>query len=292
MRKLASAKTEDVVIYGSSSLMYRGLSSKVEDQDATTPISSLAGDLDLHVRAHSGNILWRSRVSGGYLGDQSDRGDSNGRASNLYVSMMHEPSGAELTLGRQRATDNGIYGYFDGATIAYPVSELATLKVLAGGVNSNSRDAPSSDHLAYGIATEFQIPQPGLQLNVFVVEQTYENMTERRAVGGEIAYFDELYQGLLITDYDVEFQEVNNVTFNGSRTLGDDTNVSLSLGYQRSPFLSTTNALIGEYDVNFNQLVERLGDGLDIYDAALDKTALSQYASVVVITNYRNLCEL
>jgi hypothetical protein len=282
VRKLASVKPQDMVIYGSSSLMYRGLSSKVEGQDATTPISSLAGDLDLHMRAQSGNILWRSRVSGGYLSDQSDRGDSSGRASYLYISMTHEPTGAELTLGRQRATDSGIYGYFDGATFGYPVTGLATVKLLAGAVNSNSSDAPTSDHLAYGIATEFHLPEPGLQLEVFVVEQTYDSMTERRAVGGEVSYFNDMNQFLLITDYDVEFQEVNNVTFNGSRTLSEATTLSLSAGYQRSPFLSTTNALIGEYDVNFKQLLERLGDRLNIYEAALDRTALSQYASAVV----------
>jgi hypothetical protein len=137
-RRLASAKTDDVVIYGSSSLMYRGLASKVEDQKTTTPVSSVAGDLDLHMRAHSGNILWRSRVSGGYLSDQSDRGDSSSRASYLYIGMQHEPSGAELTLGRQRATDNGIFGYFDGAILGYPLLGSATLKLLAGSVASCS----------------------------------------------------------------------------------------------------------------------------------------------------------
>ncbi|MEZ5571409.1 MAG: tetratricopeptide repeat protein [Halioglobus sp.] len=282
VRKLSSAKTEDLVFYGSSSLMYRGVQSKVEDQDATTPVSSLSSDLDLHVRAHSGNIVWRGRLSGGYLSDQSDRGDSNGRASNLYINMLHEPSGAELTLGRQRATDNGIYGYFDGATFGYPLGDMAALKLLAGGVNYYSGDAPSSDHMAYGVATEFHFPQPAVQLGLYVVEQTYDGLTERRAVGGEFSYFDELYQGVLIADYDFEFGEINNVTFNGSRAVGDSTTVSLSLGYQRSPFLSTTNALIGEYDMDFNQLVERLGDGLDIYDAALERTALSEYASLVV----------
>jgi hypothetical protein len=70
--------------------------------------------------------------------------------------------------------------------------------------------------------------------------------------------------------------------FNGNWNIFDTTNLSLSLGYQRSPFLSATNALIGEYDVSLDQLVKGLDSNTDIYDAALERTALSRYASLVV----------
>ncbi len=282
IRKLATQRNNDTQVYGSTSLMYRGLSRKVADQDAETAISSLAGDLDLHMRARSGSFLWRSRVTGGYLSDQSDRGDSDGRVSNLYASIMHEPSGAELTVGRQRASENGIYGYFDGASFSYPLGELVTLSLRGGAVSTSSQDAPSSDHKVYGVGTEIHLADPGLRLQLYAMEQTYDGLTERRAVGAEISYFNDFSHYLLVADYDIKFKEANNLMLNSSWQLGDVTNVALSLGYQRSPFLSATNAIIGEYDMDLDELVGGLDDGLDIYDAALDKTALSRYASLVV----------
>lgn len=281
-RRLASSQGRDATIYGSTSLMYRGLRREIEDQDADTPISSLAGDLDLHIRASSGDFEWRSRVSGGYLSDQSDRDDSDGRVSNLYVGVEHEPSGVELTLGRQRASENGIYGYFDGATISVPTAGLATITLMGGAVTNSSRDAPSSDHQVYSLGTEFGLSNPGLRFGLYGMEQTYDGLTERRAIGGEVSYFNDFSHYLLVADYDIKFKETNNVMFNGSWGIGDATNVSLSLGYQRSPFLSATNALIGEYDIDLDRLIDGLGDGLDIYDAALEKTAVSQHASLVV----------
>ena len=281
-RRVASGRSDEATVFGNASLMYRGMRSQVDGQDGQTPISSLAGDLDLQMRARTDAFLLRSRVSGGYLQDQSDRGDSTGRVSNLYLDITHEPSGAELTLGRQRSTSYGIYGYFDGASFSYPVAGFTSLTVMAGTVANNSQDAPNSDHQVYGLGTELHFPDPALRLRLYGMEQTFDGLTERRAIGGEVSWFNDFSNYLVIADYDLEFQETNNLMFNGNWNITDTTNIAVSLGYQRSPFLSATNALIGEYDVNLDQLVKGLNNGTDIYDAALERTALSQYASLVV----------
>ena len=281
-RRVASGRSDEATVFGSASLMYRGMRSQVDNQDAQTPISSLAGDLDLHMRAQTDGFLWRARVSGGYLGDQSDRGDSQGRVSNLYLDITHEPSGAQLIIGRQRSSAYGVYGYFDGGSFSYPVVGSTTLTVMAGTVANTSQDAPNSDHQVYGLGTELHFPDPALRLRLYGVEQTFDGLTERRAVGGEVSWFNDFSNYLVIADYDLEFQETNNLMFNGNWNITDTTNLAVSLGYQRSPFLSATNALIGEYDVSLDQLVKGLDNGTDIYDAALERTALSQYASLVV----------
>lgn len=281
-RRVASDRTNDTTVFGNASLMYRGMRSKVDNQDAQTPISSIAGDLNLRMQARTDTFLWRGRVSGGYLEDQSDRSDSNGRVSTLYLDITHEPSGAELTVGRQRTSAYGVYGYFDGATLSYPVAGFSTLTVIAGTVANTSRDAPNSDHQVYGLGTELHFPDPALRLRLYGVEQTFDGLTERRAIGGELSWFNDFSNYLLVADYDLEFKETNNVMLNSSWNIGDTTNLALSLGYQRSPFLSATNALIGEYGVSLDELVKGLDNDTDIYDAALERTALSRYASLVV----------
>ena len=281
-RRTANVRSGETSIYGSSSLMYRGMRTEVESQGDVTNISSVAGDVDLHLRARSDDFLWRGRIDGGYLSDQLDRGNSDGRVSRLYIGVTHEPSGMELTLGRQRLNGNGIYGYFDGASFSYPVTDTIAINLIGGSTTDSSRDAPDSDRKVYGLSTEINFDDLPLRLQLYGMEQTYDGLTERRALGGEVSYFNDYSHYLLVLDYDIKFKKTNNVMFNGSWTLGLNTNVALSLGYQRSPFLTASNAIIGEYSLDLDKFIDELTKDSDIYDAALEKTALSSYASLVV----------
>lgn len=281
-RKKNARRRIDNAIYGSTSLVYRGLRRKVNDENSETAISALQADLDLHIRARTGNILVRSRVNGGYLSDYSERRDSDGRISNLYLGVTHEPSGAEVTVGRQRTNENGIYGYLDGLAFSYPVTDKFALNLVTGSVAASSRASPGSDRRVYGLGADFRFTKPGWKLQLYAIEQTFASITERRAVGGEASFFNDYSHYLLIADYDIKFNEPNNFLFNGSWDVSKSTKLSLSLGYQRSPFLTASNALNGEFDVDLEQFIDSLDEESDIYDAALAKTAISRYASVIV----------
>ncbi len=262
--------------------MYRGMRTAVDSRDGVTNISSLAGDADLHLRASTGNFVWRGRASGGYLSDQSSRGNSSARISKLYLGVTHEPTGAELVLGRQRLSENGVYGYFDGARLSYPLMRGLAVNMVGGTTTDSSRESPDTARKVYGLGAEYEVPELPLRLQFYGIEQTFEGLTERRAVGGEASYFDDHSHYLLVVDYDVKFKEANNLMFNGSWDLNADTNVALSLGYQRSPFLTASNAIIGEFRLSLGQFVETLANASDVYDVALAKTAVSRYASLVV----------
>ncbi len=281
-RKKARRRNNDNLVYGSASVVYRGMRREIDGQDPETTINSVATDLDLHIRARAGNLLLRSRVTTGYLSDHSDREDSDGRVSNLHVNVLHEPSGAELTLGRLRSNAHGIYGYLDGAIFSYPVTGKIAVNLVGGTVTTSSRESPDSDRKVYALSTDIRFTDPGWQLHLYGVEQTYEGLTERRAVGSEVSYFNDYSHYLFIADYDTEFSEINNLMLNSSWDISETTNLALSLGYQRSPFLTASNALIGEFDLDLDELINELGSGGDIYDAALDKTALNRYASMVI----------
>lgn len=269
-------------MYGSTSLMYRSLVRDISGQGSETSISSLSGDVDLHLRGYGENWKWRGRVNGGYLSDQSGRGKSNSRISNLYIGVTHESSGAELTVGRQRSSDNGIYGYLDGATFSYPLNNNISFNLVGGTTSRSSRSSSDSNRLAYGVGTDFRLPDSNIKLQLYAMEQTYDGLIERRAIGTEFSYFNDFSHYLVVMDYDVKFGEANNLMFNGSWNISEATNIAVSLGYQRSPFLSASNATIGEYEIDLKQLVNNLGSNVDVYDAALEKTALSRYGSVVI----------
>ncbi len=285
--RVASSR-DNSLIYGSTSLMYRGMTYEVDGYDRETTVSSLSGDGDLHFRASNGDWQWRGRVTGGYLSDHSGRDRSDGRVSNLYASVAHEPSGLEFKLGRQRSTRNGIFGYFDGATLAYSPNDSLTVKLVGGSATSSSREGIDSDRLVYGLGGEYSVMDSALQIHGYVVEQTYDSLIERRALGGGLSWFNDYSHYFLTADYDVEFSEINSLIFNGSWEAGWGTNIALSLGYQRSPFLTASNATIGEYDVDLRDYLESLQGDDDLYDIALEKTALSQYASLVISRQLAN----
>ncbi len=282
--RLAAARRpgRDTQVYGSASMRYRGLVREVDGQDRETPISSIAGDVDLHLRGQSDGWLWRGRVNGGYLSDHGDRGDSDGRVSNLYMGVTHRRSGTELVVGRRRSRDLGVYGYLDGASLSVPLAGSVSLLATVGLPSSSSREQGDSDRLVYALGAEFAPDKSALNLQGYIVEQEFDGLTERRALGGQLSWFNDTSRYFAVLDYDVEFGELNNFTFNGSWDVGAATNLSTTLGYQRSPFLSASNAIIGEYGVNLDEYIDTLDPGRDVYDAALDKTALSRYASVVL----------
>ncbi len=198
------------------------------------------------------------------------------------MGVTHESSGAELTVGRQRSHDNGIYGYLDGATFSYPLNNNISFNLIGGATSRSSRSSSDSNRLAYGMGTDIRIPDSNVKLQLYAMEQTYDGLTERRAIGSEVSYFNDFSHYLIVMDYDVKFGEANNLMFNGSWDFSNATNIAVSMGYQRSPFLSASNATIGESNIDLKQLVNNLGSNVDVYDAALEKTALSRYGSLVV----------
>ena len=268
--------------YGSASLMYRGLTREVDGGDRETAISSISGDMDLHFRAGDGDWFWRGRANGGYMSDHSDGDASDGRVANLYLGIGHEPSGTELLLGRKRNSDTGVYGYLDGASLEVPLSERISINALAGQLSTSSRESSDSDRFVYAMGVEYQAPNSGLRARFYAAQQEYDGLTERQAIGGEFTWFNDWTRHFVVLDYDTKFQELNNALYSGNFDLTDSTNIALSLGYQRSPFLSASNAIIGVYDVELKDYLEREGDGRDIYDAALEKTAINSYLSAVI----------
>ena len=82
-----------------------------------------------------------------------------------------------------------------------------------------------------------------------------------------------------VYDYDVHFQQTNLALLNGSVRFEDESSVSVSVDYRRSPLLTTLNAVFGQAVLDPNEL---LGTYLedDIYQLAQDRSAHSRSASV------------
>jgi hypothetical protein len=113
-----------------------------------------------------------------------------------------------------------------------------------------------------------------MDINLFYIQQSIDNVTDREAVGGQFEYSSEHYFVSGYVDYDVHFSELNAAIINGRYRSEGGTHVSLAMNYRKSPYLTTRNALIGQQVDNITDLQEILGiddpDQLD--ELALDRT--------------------
>jgi hypothetical protein len=115
--------------------------------------------------------------------------------------------------------------------------------------------------------------------NLFAINQIVDDLTDRRAVGGEVRYLDATRSFFSLIDYDVFYNSLNTLLFVGNWTFPDQTRVNLSLDYRNSPVLTTTNALQGQGVEEVADLTASFSDD-EIFDLASDRTARSRSATI------------
>jgi len=69
-------------------------------------------------------------------------------------------------------------------------------------------------------------------------------VVDRRAVGGELRYFDQQKTLYSLIDYDVNFATINAATLQGTYQFADQTSMSLLLDDRKAPTLETSNGLL------------------------------------------------
>lgn len=197
--------------------------------------------------------------------------------SALYVEAALKDLGAETRIGRQTRSSGGVLGRFDGGVFSYSPAELFRLNAVVGSPVNRRRDTPfEDDKLFYGASADFG-PFNGLDFTLFGIEQRDRSILDRRAVGGEMRYFDDNKSAFALVDYDIHYNELNAAVVNGAWTLADKTNLHASYEYRKSPYLSTWTALQGQpyptlYEMlKFNTLTQ-------VEQLAVDRTA--SYTSV------------
>jgi hypothetical protein len=124
-------------------------------------------------------------------------------------------------------------------------------------------------------------------LNLFFVDQRVDDLIDRRAVGGELRYFDPNKSLFSLLDYDIHFGALNIFNLQGNWTLENKTRLYMNLDVRKTPLLQTSNALRSYfdpllYDQGLIQPVESIQDLINyesedaIYTRAEELTADSR----------------
>jgi hypothetical protein len=279
-------EASDWVMFGGLSQFYRRDESTtgIDEDDELTTItqSSLDTNMDITSRLRTGDYDVRARVTGGYLHDFLDDGvNSDTTVSSMYFDAQNRKHELSMRLGRQSRSSGGVLGRFDGLLLGFPLGKKFSVSAVGGYPVESSSDNLETDRYFYGLTLAADGFAKGWDANIFAIEQRLEGITDRRAIGGELRYFDPSLSFFSLIDYDIHYNELNIGQFLGNWILTDKTTINLTLDYRNSPILTTRNALTGQGVDSLDDLQDNFSDS-EIRDLARDRTTTSKLATLGV----------
>ncbi len=261
-------KIDETRVYGSIySYYYGGYSQQkttVKDTNSTTQLnlhdqSLLVSAFDVTGRyrkdEYDNKLVVRGTQSYDMLAT-SDLQRNISRLRALYAEHSSQDS-YFFRVGRQPGNTGGVLDYrFDGAWFRYAVSpQLLNLNLVAGqprqfSLTSNFvPDDPRNfradlKHYFYGANVDIGPFAAVWNSNVYYFNQMVNGVVDRRAVGTELRYASSGRSVFSLVDYDISYGVLNVAMLNGS-WVTEGTTYTLIADHRRTPFLQTTNGLLG-----------------------------------------------
>jgi hypothetical protein len=288
----------DHQLFGSVSEFYSYFDTTLSDGTKTINQSASLTSLDFNTRSRSDRYEIRTQFFGTYEADlRKDESDNVSRISNLFIDMEDKKWGLSGRFGRQSQSSGGILGRFDGGVVSYDILPQVKINGVFGNpVISDGDSYFKSNKYFFGASFDIGTFWDSVDLNIFAINQEVDGIVDRRAVGGEIRYFDAKRSLFTFVDYDVSYGELNIFLLNGSLTLSTKTRFNLVLDYRKSPTLTTSNALIGQPAVEgISGLLNNFTED-EIRQLAQDRTATNKSATIGIVQdidkNYQVVAEV
>ena len=206
---------------------------------------------------------------------------STSHSESLLSAAYIDYKRSDLTVraGRQSAVSGGLLGLFDGASLTYALSDKVKFDLMGGAPANVLVSAPSQR--LYAAVVEFDGIFDHWGGNVYVVDQTTESFTNRRAVGAEARYSDERLSLYSLLDYETTFRKINAVSLQGSFQAPAQTTITVLVDQRRAPSLALTNALISSGATSLSTLLQ-LQTLEQTRDAALATSATARQGLISV----------
>lgn len=220
------------------------------------------------------------RLNGYDLADVLDHVDNDKSAvKRFYLDYTHLDTGVNLVGGRQKDHDSGMYHYFDGLSVKYPLNNRWKIGANAGVPVQFSDFYDYMDRKFFSLQTSFDWNEHWGAAGYFTHQTVYGEI-DRAAYGGRAHYMSQKFSTYVNVDYDYEFSELNIFRWQGTYNFDNKNQLALHYGRQRSPFLTATNILQGQPYLNLEQyLRDRFNRDYLLY-YALERTALYEYGSM------------
>jgi hypothetical protein len=227
-----------------------------------TTESALVTNVDLGARYTTEDSDVRAVLRGTGSTNLSATSKNTSILNAAYVDYRDKGTGLAMRVGRQSAINGGLLGMFDGVSLTYPVRPGIRVNLM-GGVPANPLVTAPAERLFAGMVEADSITE-NLSADMYILNQTTEGITNRRAIGTEARYSDERGSMYALVDYDQLFRAVNAVTLQGSMQGAGQTTYTLLVDSRKAPSLQMTNALIstGAASLKTLMLTQTLDDVL------------------------------
>ena len=264
--------------YGGFSQIYRrdstSFSNDAVSADLTTQ-NALINDVGLVARRRGERFDFSTRAAAGYTLDMlSDGPGDQSRITMLFAELNDRELDWTVRAGRQSGNAGGLLGTFDGVYAGYQVRPRFRLNANFGYPVESTRDGPNTDRQFYGLSADFGTFANAWDFSVYAISQDYFGTTDRQAIGTEVRYFKPGITMVGLLDYDIHYQDLNNVLLLGTFALPARWTVNFNLDHRKSPSLTTRNAMIGQPVTSFDELFDLFTID-EIGQLAQDRTAES-----------------
>lgn len=289
-------KIDEARVYGSLYTYYYGGYSQATITDkvigSTTKIDShdqslLQGAFDVTGRYRKDEYDNKVVVRGIQSYDLLAMTDARRNVSRLRA-LYYEHSSQDsylIRVGRQPGNQSGILDFrFDGAWLRYTaIPQLLNVSVIGGqprqfSLTSNFvPDDPRNfradlSRYFYGVNADIGPIGQAWNGNLYFINQMINGIVDRRAVGAELRYAANGKSAFSLIDYDISYNVLNVAMFNGS-WVTEKTTFTALVDHRKTPYLQTTNALLGTPNATL-QTVNRANEDL-LRDQAKAVTATS-----------------
>lgn len=235
--------------------------------------SSLISNVDATSRYvnddYDNRMVFRDMSFQNYVPGQSNKN----QVTSAYVEVKSRKDNYSARVGRQSPLGGGVMGWFDGVSAGYGSAQDGRVNVVAGqSVDFMSSILP----VFYGISLD-EGP-----MSLYFINQTIEGILDRRAVGAEYRYYEGTRTAYALLDYDIYFNALNTAMVNG--TLGVETTgttFNFIADYQKSPLLSTRNALNGASTTSVQDLLTVMNQD-QLHQLAMSRTGSTAYSELGV----------
>jgi len=265
--------------YGSFSQYLRRDASSFEQQSEVVHNYALSTRLDISNRGKTDAWDIRSRFSSGYTLDLQGDQENQQQLSYLYLDMQQRQGDWGFRLGRQRANGGGVLGRFDGLNLTRKLNKKHQINLLLGmPVERTSDTSPDSSRYFYGLNLQIAASEYW-QTSGYLIEQRYDGLLDRRAVGGELRYLHTERTLYTLLDYDIDYGVLNIANLQASIIFKNKSSLNLLLDYRASPAITTGNALIGQ-QISSLKALQNLYSEAEIRQLAEQRTPHNYLASL------------
>ena len=258
-----------------------GGTSQAPTSISTTTQKSVITNVNVTARSYNNEydnrLVLQEFYSANYLPGQAN----SSRLGSAFYEMKDRVDSYSVKIGRQSGMGGGVMGRFDGVAAGYGINSEYKANIVAGQLSDSSLD---SQPIFMGASLDFGLKNQ-LGGSVYYINQTVSGFTDRRAIGGNLRYFEPAFNIMSMFDYDTQFRELNILTVQGTLSGGGKGNdYNFLVDRRRSPILDLRNAINGT-TATLNSLLQNGWDTEGLILLADQRTTVTNSASMGMVNH-------